>query len=497
MARPLPRIETINEQARLLVDGRPFLILGVQWDCDSCFSAAEMNPLFPHAARLGCNTVTLPTYWREIEPEPGRYDFSMLDERLRVARANNLRIIPLWFATWKNACPFYAPEYIRNDPVTYRRAVDRDGKPTVSLCPSSEVTWQRDRDALVAMMRHLHAVDSERTVIMVQIENEAGILGSDRCYCPDCQARFESGGWEAQFGINAAEFFSAASIAGYIDRLAGEAKAVYPLPTYVNVWMAPALGGTPGKDYPSGGAVQPVLDFYRQQCRHLDLVAPDIYSPSRRDFHDLCQRYCANGNPLFIAEHSSSVNGRAERNVFYAIGEFGALGFDPWAIDSPFPDRYSPPLVDSAGGEWGPQAAWLRDSYHAIGMAVEPIVDAQGSSRMFTFVQEAMEGGAAWAAEGCDVFIRYPTPEGMGRGIVIQLSAGEFIALGAGFEISFRMPRPECHPAPVKSAEWGYFKGDKWVSLHPMRREHLESVGNPVEFLEPGVARILLDVHSR
>jgi len=239
-----------------------------------------------------------------------------------------------------------------------------------------------------------------------------------------------------------------------------------------------------------------VLDFYRQQCRHIDLVAPDIYSPSRRDFSDLCQRYRANGNPLFIAEHSSSVNGRAERNVFYAIGIFGALGFDPWAIDSPFPERYGPPLVDSIGGEWGPQAAWLRDSYLAIGRAMEPIVDAQGTNRLFSFVQEEAEGGTAWAAEGCDVFIRYPTPEGMGRGMVIQRAAGEFIALGAGFEISFRTARPEGHPVPLRSAEWGYFKGNEWVTLHPMRREHLESVGNPLEFLEPGAARMMLDLHA-
>ncbi len=89
----LPKIVKEHGRARLLVDGRPFLILGVQWDCDGCFSPEEMNPLFPHAARLGANTVTLPTYWREVEPEPGRYDFTMIDERIRVARENGLRIV--------------------------------------------------------------------------------------------------------------------------------------------------------------------------------------------------------------------------------------------------------------------------------------------------------------------------------------------------------------------------------------------------------------------
>src|SRR5690349_199790 len=106
----LSQIVRVDGRPRLLVDDKPFLILGLQWDCDSCFSAEEMNPLFPHAARMGANTAVLPTYWREIEPTPGSYEFGMVDERLRVARANGLRIVLLWFATWKNACPFYAPD---------------------------------------------------------------------------------------------------------------------------------------------------------------------------------------------------------------------------------------------------------------------------------------------------------------------------------------------------------------------------------------------------
>ena len=104
----LPKIIEVNGQPRLMVDGRPFLILDLQWDCDSCFSPEEMNPLFPHAARMGANTAALPTYWREIEPAPGVFDFRMIDERIRMANAHNLRLVLLWFATWKNACAFYA-----------------------------------------------------------------------------------------------------------------------------------------------------------------------------------------------------------------------------------------------------------------------------------------------------------------------------------------------------------------------------------------------------
>ncbi|HEY64087.1 MAG TPA: DUF5597 domain-containing protein [Caldilineae bacterium] len=494
MSKPLPQIVRVNGRPRLMVDGRPFLIFGLQWDCDSCFSAEEMTPLFSHAVHMGANTAVLPTYWREVEPEPGHYCFDVVDERIRQARAHGLRVILLWFATWKNACPFYTPDYIRNAPEKYPRAVDRHGELTVSLCPSSETTWQRDRDALVALMTHLREMDTERTVIMVQLENEPGILGSDRCYCPICTKRFKEDDWERRWGAHAAEAFSAASIAQYIDRLVAEAKAAYPLPMYINVWLAPVVGGIPGRDYPSGGAVPAMLKLFRQHLQHVDLVAPDIYSTGYRDFHRLCQTYGADGNPLYIAEHSSSPKGRAERNVFYAIGQYGAIGFDPWAIDSPFPERDAPPLVDPVGGEWGPQAYWLRDSYIAIGRAVEPIVEAQGTERLFTFVQEAAEQGTGWEASGCDVLISYHDQEGAARGMIIQQAPNEFLLIGVGFSARFRRPRPDGRPIPILSAEWGYFEGGRWVCLHPMRRERLESEGLPVTLLEPGVARVVLDI---
>jgi hypothetical protein len=488
----LPRIERANGRARLIVDGRPFLILGVQWDCDSCFSPEEMNPLFSHAARMEANTAALPTYWREVEPEPGRFDFRMVDERIKQAQAHGLRIVLLWFATWKNACAFYAPAYVRDDPATYPLAVDRDGQPTISPCPSAETTWERDCAALTALMAHLRDHDLDRTVIMVQIENEAGLLGTDRCYCAVCNERFVAEGWASTRGDSPAEVFSVAGIASYIDRLAKQAKAVYSLPVYTNVWLSRPVGSVPGRDYPSGGAVPQVLSLFRERAPHLDLIAPDIYVGGQRDFQRLCCDYRAGGNPLFIAEHSSSPIGRAERNVFYAIGQHGAIGFDPWAIDSPHPQRYGPPLVDPVDGAWGPQAFSLRDSYRAISRAVAPLVAAQGTDRLFTFVQEPAEESTGWEADGCDVLIAYHDREGAGRGIVIQQGPTELVALGLGFDVRFRRPRPDGRPRPVVSAEWGRYDGDRWVLLHPMRRERPESAGIQVDFLEPGVARVVL-----
>jgi hypothetical protein len=493
MSTPMPSIQRVNGQSRLIVDGAPFLILGVQWESDSCFSAEEMSPLFPHAAKLGANTATLPTYWREIEPETGRYVFTMLDERIRVARENGMRVIPLWFGTYKNGCLYYTPDWIQADPETYRLAVGRDGKQLVSLCPNCEATWQRDRDALKAIMAHLREVDDERTVIMFQIENEPGIFKSDRCHCPTCSERFSAGGYAETWGAHAAEAFSAASIATYVDRLSVEAKAIYPLPTYVNTWLSPEVGAHPG-DYPSGGAVPHMLAHFRQHLKSIDLVSPDIYSTSYRNFHRLCAAYAADGNPLYISEHASSSGMRAERNVFYALGEFGALGFDPWAIDYSYPNNTGPALVDLVGGEWGPQAYSLRDSYVAIGRAIEPIVEAQGTGKIFTCVQEPGENVAGWAADGCDVLVSYHDREGAGRGLIIQRSPNEFLLIGLGFSVRFQRPSPDCRLVPVTGGEFGRFEGQQWRRLHPIRRQRPGMEGNGVSLREPSVARVWLDL---
>src|SRR5262249_54991332 len=242
----LPHMERRNGRPQLIVDDRPFLILGLQWDCDSCFSTEEMNPLFAEARRMSANTAALPVYWREIEPEPGRYEFTVVAERLTQTRGTGLRIVLLWFGTWKNASAFYAPDHVRDDHKTYRYAVDAEGRESASLCPTSQVTWQADRDALVALATYLRDNDPDHTVILLQIEHEAGRLGTARVHCATCNDRFELGGYAGKYGTDADECFSVVSFAGYIDRLAAEVKAVKNLPCYTNAWLSQPVGRIPG-----------------------------------------------------------------------------------------------------------------------------------------------------------------------------------------------------------------------------------------------------------
>jgi hypothetical protein len=202
--------------------------------------------------------------------------------------------------------------------------------------------------------------------------------------------------------------------------------------------------------------------------------------------------YATEDHPLYVAEHSSSLTGRAERNVFYAIGHHGAIGFDPWAIDSPYPEMYGEPLVDPVGHEWGKQAYWLRDSYVAISRAMAPIVACQGTGKLFCFVQEAGERGTACMAELCSLQIAYHDRDNMARGMVLELSPTEFVIIGSGFSVRFRHKDQDL-AYPVKRSDWGRYEGETFRLLHPMRRERLEREGLAVAMLEPGVARVILD----
>jgi hypothetical protein len=493
----VPEILRSGSKQQLLVDGRPFLVLGLQWDCDSCMSRDEMVPLFGYARRLHANTAALPLYWSEVEPEPGNYQFELLDERLHEARANGLRIVLLWFATWKNACSFYCPDYVRDDPSKYPLALSAQGVPAPSLCPLGEQTFARDRAALVSVLEHLRDVDQQHTVILFQIENEPGLITTARCHCARCDEQFVLGTWEEDWGPDADEAFSAACIADYIDRLAQSAKQVLPIPYYVNVAIPAAAGATPGR-YFSGGAVPWMLELFRSRCPSLDLIAPDIYASGYRDFQHLSAHYRQLSGPLYVAEHSSDPAGRAERNVFYAIGEHAAIGFDPWAIDAAFPDiEAGEAFLDVATGVFRPHALRLSDSYLAIARAMAPIIEAQGTDRLFTFVQEDGERRSGFCAEGCDVLLDYHDPERKARGFVIQESPDTFLLIGVGFSASFREPRPSVAARHISHAEWGYFDDNRFVTLHRIRREHPELEGRPLQMPEPGVARVVLRTAPR
>ncbi len=491
-ARPeMPQMHDLNGRKAFFIDGGPFLILGLQWDCDTPFAREISDPLYAPAAKMGCNTAVLPLYWREIEPEEGKYDVSGLDHRIELARRHGLRVVLVWFASYKNGCLNYAPDFVKAGTGRFRRAHRADGTELRNFsCPTSEETFSADRKAVEAVFRRLKLIDGERhTVILFQMENEAGLLGTDRCYCPVCNREFEKGGWAAREGPRAAEAFTAHSIAIYEDRLAAAAKRIYPLPVYVNAWLG-SKQGAPGKSYPSGGPVERVLDVYARAVKQIDFIAPDIYSHSLDSFRAVSKGYSGKGWPLYIAEHSSGKDGRAERNVFYALGEFAAIGFSPWAIDRAFPDIDGQPLIHQLDQRWSEEAYDLRDSYVPLRDAMTPLARAQNTGRLKFFVQEGDEKEARLAFEDVTVQAAFRHRKGMARGMVVQLTRTEFLVLGTGFNARFLTP--DGHGIPLARVERGRFEGEAWRPALPVRREG-EDRSAPFRVIEPQVVKVVLD----
>jgi len=340
---PIPKLVSENGRHALLVDGEPFLVLGAQINNSSAWPAM-LPQVWPAIDIVDPNTVMVPIAWEQIEPEEGKFDFSFLDTLLAQARERDKRLVLLWFATWKNNGPNYAPAWVKLDNKRFPRVITADGKTLNSLSPLAKVTLEADRKAFVQLMRHLKQVDPQRTVIMIQPENEPGTYGSPRDFSPLAQQVFDGpvpdalakglnkqpGNWKQVFGNDADEFFHAWHVAKYIDQVAAAGKAEYPLPMYVNGALRdPFTPGLPGQ-YESGGPTDNVLDVYKLAAPNIDLLAPDIYIREYDKHTTVLDRYARPDNALFVAETG---NDKPFARYFFSALGHQAIGWSPFGID--------------------------------------------------------------------------------------------------------------------------------------------------------------------
>lgn len=347
---------------QLQVDGKPFFILGGELGNSSASSEADIKRIFPKLNSMGLNTVLVPAYWDLLEPQEGKFDFSLVDATIREAEANNLKVVFLWFGAWKNSMSCYAPEWFKVDCRRFPRARTKQGKPLEIASAFSENVLNADKKAFENLLNHINKVDTRHTVIMLQIENEIGMLESARDYSseatrlfnapvpqdlisylkankkslhPDFRVRWEAAGsklkgsWADLFGTDlyAEEIFMAYHYATYVQHLAKTARRLTQMPLYVNAALN-SRGRQPGQ-YPSAGPLAHLVDVWRCAAPSLDFISPDIYDPG---FEQWVSRYAMPGNPLFVPEMRLCEDNGAQ--AFCAFGEHNALGVSPFSIEN-------------------------------------------------------------------------------------------------------------------------------------------------------------------
>jgi hypothetical protein len=340
----LPQLVSKDGRSALFVDGAPYLILGAQVNNSSAWPAM-LPKVWPAIETMHANTVEMPVYWEQFEPQPGHYDYSVMDTLLAEARQHHVHLVLLWFGTWKNGSSHYRPEWMKADPDRYALMMDAKGHLVDSPSPFAEATLQADTHAFTALMSHLKQADAQHTVLMVQVENEAGTWQCVRDYSPAAQKAFEgpvpaallavlnkpSGAWQHVFGDDAEELFHAWSVARYIEQVAAAGKAVYPLPLYANAALRDPLkpnNRPPG--YESGGPTDNVIAIWKAAAPSLDILAPDIYMSDSAKVLKVMDLYQRSDNPLLVPEIGNSA---IYAHYFFAALGHQAIGFSPFGMD--------------------------------------------------------------------------------------------------------------------------------------------------------------------
>jgi beta-galactosidase GanA len=482
----LPQMVSKDGRHALYVDGAPYLILGGQAHNSSNYPAM-LPHVWPTIRALNANTLEIPVAWEQVEPVEGKLDFSWLDALIPQARENNVRLILLWFGTWKNTGPSYTPDWVKGDPKRFPRMITKDGKTHYVLSPHGRTTLDADKRAFVALMRHIREIDPRHTVIMVQVENEVGSYGSPRDFSPHANRLFagpipaelarkigKSGTWSQVFDWKADQAFNAWHIAQYIDEIAAAGQAVKKLPMYVNAVVSDPFDERAGPNGASGGADWNVLDVWKAAAPHIAMAAPDLYDRSHRIVNGKLDRMARPDNPLFVPENGNDLD--FARFFWLALGK-GAIGWAPFGTDPtysnyPLGGLNTPENFEAFATKFALMAPiardWARLSFEHPTIGFAKGDDASDQSAVMGRWKVSAQYGLWLFGEPDWTWMKMPPnpkkDQPIGGAALIQLGPDEFLVAGSDVRIRFGLSKPgAAENSQFMSVEEGTFEQGRWV----------------------------------
>lgn len=481
----VPRLVRNGNTTQLLVNDKPFLVLGGELGNSSASSNEYMQPIWSKLKQMNLNTVIAPVYWELMEPVEGKFDFSLVDTLIKNARLFKMKLVLLWFGAWKNSMSCYAPAWVKTNTARFPRILDRIGNPHEIITPFNKNNLEADKKAFARLMQRIKDVDSkEHTVITIQVENEIGMLPDARTYDEAANKAFNSavppqlfeyliknksillpelksiwksngsktsGNWEEVFGKGLAtdEIFMAWYYAGFTNELTVAGKAVYNLPMFVNAALN-RPGAKPGQ-YPSAGPLPHVMDIWKAAAPSVDFLAPDFYNP---DFKHWCDLYTRAGDPLFIPEHRFEKG--IDAKAFFAFGNYNCLAFSPFSIEST-----NEPEKEPIGKTYDilNQLTPLITKYQPAGGVKGFLIEKDSIQKdvtigdyLFTVHHEYRMGWSQGSKENI-----WP----LAGGLIIAIAPGEFYVAGTGFVMTFA-PKAKNKKAGFISVDEGRFENGLW-----------------------------------
>lgn len=485
----IPYLRKQGTATQLIVNDKPFLMRGGELGNSSSSNIAYMHQLWPTLEQMNLNTILAPVYWDLIEPEEGQFDFSLVDDLIISARKRDIKLVLLWFASWKNSMSCYTPSWVKTNQQRFPRAKSAAGQSVEILSPFSSENLQADLKAFASLMKHLKEMDGEdNTVIMVQVENEIGMLPDARDYSKEATKAYKSfvpealldylknnkndlkpefkklweengakttGTWQEVFGDTKSgeEIFMAWYFARCTQKIAHAGKEIYPLPMYINAALN-RIGYAPG-DYPSAGPLPHLMDVWKAGATDIDFLSPDIYFS---EFEQWARLYDRGNNAFFIPE--ARFNAGIEFRMLYSFGEHYAMGFSPFSIESVANPANEP----------------ITKAYDLI-IQLEPLIlEHQGNGSMRGILLNNNNRVDTISLGGYTLIVKHEFNLGWSPGskeevwpeaggLIICIGSGEYIFSGSGMEIRFKSENKKQPLAGIEKAEEGNYINGNWVSV--------------------------------